>query len=86
MGVLSRDTHPTAERFLIDALRRLAPADRLSRAMSLRDAGLSLARVRILERWGKRPEREIRLRLASLWLDPETMRRAFSWDPDEHGF
>ena len=84
--MLSRDTHPSAERFLVEGLRRMGGAERLAKVWSLRDALLSLARVRILERHGELPEREVRLRLASLWLDRETMRRVFGWDPEEHGF
>jgi len=28
-------------------------------------------------------EEEIRYRLASMWLDRETMRKVFDWDPDQ---
>jgi hypothetical protein len=30
-------------------------------------------------------EQEVRLRLASFWLDRETMIRLFDWDPDVRG-
>ena len=64
-------------------LRRMTGSERLARAISLRHAALALARVGIRARYGELPEREIRLRLASSWLDPETMRAAFGWDPAE---
>ncbi len=32
------------------------------------------------------PERELALRLGALWLDRETMIRAFDWDPEIHGY
>ncbi len=35
---------------------------------------------------GSIPERELRLRLASLWLDRETMIRVFHWDPEPEGY
>jgi len=31
-------------------------------------------------------ERELRLRLAALWLDRETMIEAFGWDPEVEGY
>jgi len=31
-------------------------------------------------------ERELRLRLAALWLDRETMIEVFAWDPEEMGY
>ncbi|MFA0740235.1 MAG: hypothetical protein DFNUSKGM_000337 [Candidatus Fervidibacter sacchari] len=31
-------------------------------------------------------EREIRLRVASRWLPPELMQKAFGWNPKERGF
>jgi hypothetical protein len=86
VGTLSRDTHPEAERRLIEGLREMTGEQRLARVCSLRDAVLSLARTRILERYGELPEREVRLRLAALWLDRDTMRRAFDWDPRERGY
>jgi hypothetical protein len=86
MATLSRDTHPEAERRLVDGFRRMSGAERLARVSALRDATLGLARVRIREKYGDLPEREVRLRLASLWLDRDTMRRAFGWDPRERGY
>lgn len=71
---------------LIAGLRRMSGAERLARVCALRESALALARVRIREQYGPLPEREIRLRLASLWLDPETMRAVFDWDPREKGY
>jgi len=45
---------------------------------------MALARIRA--KHGKITENEERLRLASLWLDGDTMRRVFQWDPNEKGF
>lgn len=83
---LSRDTHPRAERLLVDGLRRMSGTERLGRAVALRESVLALARVRIRERYGAIPEREVRLRLAGLWLDRATLMRVFDWDPREKGF
>jgi hypothetical protein len=45
---------------------------------------VALARIR--KQRGSIPERELRLRLASLWLDRETMIRVFRWDPEREGY
>lgn len=79
------DTYPRAEEVMIEHLRRMAPAERLHRACELRAAALTLARSRIRRWYGDIGEREMRLRLASLWLDGETMRRVYGWDPDDKG-
>ena len=41
--------------------------------------------VRIRQRHPEATEEEVRLRLASLWFDRETMIRVFHWDPEERG-
>ena len=79
------DTDPRAERVMIEHLRRMTPAQRLHRASELRAAALTLARSRIRSWYGDVDEREMQLRLASLWLDADTMRRVFGWDPDTKG-
>jgi hypothetical protein len=69
---------------LVDGLRKMGGARRLARVFELREAALSLARARLRETEGELSTREMQLRLASLWLDPATMRRAFGWDPTDH--
>jgi hypothetical protein len=80
------DTSPDAEQFLIEGYRRMSPADRLARVFSLNRALERLQRARITEQYGEMPEREMRLRLASLRLGRETMVKVFGWDPDEKGW
>lgn len=76
------DTDFRAEQVMIEHLRRMTPAERLHRASELRAAALTLARLRIRSWYGDIDEREVELRLASLWLDADTMRRVYDWDPD----
>jgi hypothetical protein len=59
-------------------------ARRLGRVFELREAALSLAAARLRERHGALPPRELQLRLASLWLDRETMQRVFGWPDDRN--
>jgi hypothetical protein len=83
---LSPDTDPRAEAVMIEVFRRMTPAEKLGRVFSLRKMTLDLARARIRERHGAVPEREERMRLASLWLDGESMRRAYGWDVEVEGY
>jgi len=82
MSVRSLDTHPSAAAVMIDGLRKMGGARRLARAFELRDAALGLAAARLREQYGVLDRRELQLRLASLWLDAATMRRAFGWPDD----
>lgn len=75
------DTSADAAAFVAAGLRRMTGAERLRRASSLRESALALARAGIRARHGELSEREIRLRLASSWLDRDTMIAAFGWDP-----
>jgi hypothetical protein len=81
------DTARSAEAFVIEGYRSMSAADKLRRVDDLNEAILELAAARIRrERGVDIPERELRLRLASLWLDRETMVRVFGWDPEEKGY
>lgn len=86
MTALARDTTAEAEARMIEILRRMTPAQRLHRSFELRACVLRLARARILATHPDALPREITLRLASLWLDAETMRRVWGWDPAAHGY
>ena len=80
------DTHPDAERILIEGYRRMPAAEKLRCVAELNAALDQLAMADIRRRHPDADERECRLRLASRWLEPELMRRAFGWDPRERGY
>jgi CHASE2 domain-containing sensor protein len=80
------DTSADAERVLIEGYRRMSPAEKLERVFELNHALEQLQRARITADYGDIPEREMRLRLASLRLGRETMVKAFGWDPEEMGW
>jgi len=71
---------------MVEILRRMTPLQRLQRSFELRHAALALARARVLREHPNASPREVRLRLASLWLDAETMRRVYGWDPALQGY
>jgi hypothetical protein len=81
------DTPPEIEEILLEGYRRMTPAERLLRALDMSKAVQQLALARIRAQYGPNlSEREERLRLAALWIDRETMIRAFGWDPEVEGY
>jgi len=79
------DTHPKIEAMMIEGYRAMTMAEKFARIQALNETVLQMAAARIKSQYGDMSERELRLRLASLWLDRTTMIRAFGWDPDVHG-
>lgn len=63
----------------------MSPTDKLKRVFSLNQMIGQLQCARITAGFGEMPDREMRLRLASLRLGRETMVKAFGWDPEEKG-
>jgi hypothetical protein len=60
----------------------LTPTQKLAVVRGLTQAVHRLALADIRRRHPQADERERRLRLVSRWIDADTMRRAFEWDPD----
>lgn len=85
MPALWNDTHPAAERVLVEGYRRMSPADKLKRVVSLTQGVQQMALLRLREKYPEDSERQLQYRLASLWIDAETMRRAVGWDPEIEG-
>ncbi len=87
MRTQSPDTDAEAEAIQIEGYRRMAPADKMRIVEDLNRAVRELAAARIRSRYGPDlPDRELRLRLAALWLDRVTMIGAFGWDPEAKGY
>lgn len=82
---MSIDTDPRIQRMLIEGFRRMSPQEKLDRCFSMTRAILDLARSDLRRRFPSADAGELRLRLASRWLDPDLMRRAFGWDPRQKG-
>ncbi len=80
------DTDPAIEAILIEGYRRMSPAQKLERVRALTRAVQQLALLDIRRRHPDADEREQALRLASRWLEPELMLRAFGWDVREAGY
>jgi hypothetical protein len=80
------DTTAEVEQLLIEGYRKMSPAEKIARVAALNHALAELATARLRAQYGADlPERELRLRLAALRLDADTMRTVFGWDPAVHG-
>jgi hypothetical protein len=87
MRTQSPDTPAEIEQRLVEEYRRMSPGQRLMMAMDMNRAVQQMAAARIRAQYGPGlSERELRLRLASLWIDRDTMMRAFGWDPAAEGY
>lgn len=86
MKTQANDTPTEIHEILIHGYRQMTPQQKARRVDELTKAVQQLALARIRKQYGDIPEREQRLRLASLWLDRETMIRLFEWDPQQKGY
>ena len=80
------DTHPQIEALLIEGYRRMSPSQQLERVRALTRAVQELALMDVRRRHPNADVREQALRVASRWLEPELMLRAFGWDVSEAGY
>ena len=87
MRTQSTDTPPEVEEILLEGYRRMPPVEKLRQVFDLNRTAQRMAVLRIQARYGPNlAERELRLRLAALWLDREIMIEAFGWDPEVEGY
>ena len=68
---------------LFDAYRRMSAAEKLERAGRLGQLVKSVVIADLRQRHPGATERELQLRYASRLFDPQTMRAAFGWAPDD---
>ena len=82
----TNDTDPRVQAMLIAGFRRMSPGEKLARVSGMSQMVKQLALCDVRRRHPTADARELRLRVASRWLDAETMRRAFGWDPRVQGY
>ena len=80
------DTHPKIEILLIEGYRRMSPTQKLERVRALTRAVQELALMDVRRRHPGADAREQALRVASRWIEPDLMVRAFGWDVREAGY
>lgn len=86
MKPLFPDTTPEAEAILLEGYRKMPTWRKLQCVV---DLNLSLKALQLADIKTKHPnadEYELKMRLASRWLEPELMKEAFGWDVEEKGY
>ena len=82
----TNDTHPAIRKMLIEGYRAMSPAQKLAIVNGLTQMVIKLAMSDVRRRHPEADEREVRLRVASRWLGPDTMLNVFGWDVREKGY
>ncbi len=82
----TQDTHPTIEAVLIEGLRAITPSEKLQIVNQLTLAVQQLALADVRRRHPDADARELELRVASRWIEPELMLAAFGWDVERMGY
>jgi hypothetical protein len=86
MHTIPNDTSLNAQEILFNGYRAMSVQKKLRCVSELTKAVQEMALARIKKQYGDMPEREQKLRLASLWLDRDTMVKVFGWDPEKQGY
>ncbi len=81
-----KNTPALIEKIVIEGYRKMTSWEKMKRVSELNKAVQQLSLSRIRKQYGDIPEQEQKLRLASLWMDRNTMIRVFDWDPKEKGY
>lgn len=84
--LFGEDTSPEAEAFLIEGYRRMTPAQRAHRMTDMTRTLEILMMAKIRADHPNASEHELKMRLGSRWLDAETMRTVYGWDPEREGY
>ncbi len=71
---------------MIEGYRKMPVWRKLQQVREMTRLVYELAMNDVRRNYPQADERELKLRLASRWLDPELMRKAFGWDPEKEGY
>jgi hypothetical protein len=77
---------PEDRGLLIEGYRKMSPAQKLERVRALTRAVQEFALVDVRRRHPNADAREQALRVASRWIEPDLMVRAFGWNVREVGY
>jgi hypothetical protein len=87
MRTQSADTPPDIEEIVLERYRQMTPQEKIAIVQDLNRTAMLMALAGIRMRHGSDlSEQELRLRLAALWLDRETMIKVYGWDPEIEGY
>ena len=82
MRTLAEDTHPEAERVLIELLRSASSARKIAMVIDANRTARTLALTGLRERHPNDSPARLRRRLAELWLGPKLAAKAYAPLPD----
>ena len=82
---LADDTTLAAEELQLALWRSKPVVERMRLIGELCDSVRYLCEQGLRKRHPQADDRELKMRLASTWLDRATMIRCFAWDPEQHG-
>ena len=85
-GPLFRDTDEGSERLLVELARATPVWKKFQQVADATEACRAFAMAGIKSRYPDASEQEVKLRLAALSLDRETMIRVYGWDPEVEGY
>ena len=77
MRTLAADTHPEAERVLIELLRAASPARKMEMVLSANRTARALALTGLRERFPNETPARLQRRLVDLWVGPELAAKAY---------
>ncbi|MCX4242989.1 hypothetical protein [Paraliomyxa miuraensis] len=80
------DTHPAIHALQIEGYRRMSPSQKLECVWGMMRSARELVLLEVRRRHPNADARELALRVASRFIEPELMARAFGWDPREVGY
>jgi hypothetical protein len=86
MKRLFEDTTPEAEQVLIEGYRRMSAARKLQCIDELNHFAAEMQMAEIRRQHPDADGHELRMRLASRWIEPDLMLKAFGWDVEKQGF
>lgn len=86
MSTQPNDTHPKIEALLVEGYRKMSVMQKLERVRALTRAVQELAILDVRRRHPDASAREQALRVASRWIEPDLMVRAFGWDVRVEGY
>lgn len=82
----TNDTNASIQALLAAGYRKMTPLQKLERVRALTFTVQELALLDIRRRYPHSDIAEQNLRVASRWLSPELMLRAFGWDTEKKGY
>jgi hypothetical protein len=86
MKPLFPDTTPKAEAILLEGYRKMPAWEKLQCVENLNQTLKQLQLADIKAKHPNADEYELKRRLASRWIEPELMKKAFGWDVEEKGY